>query len=134
MSEKDPRTKAQLLDELEQAEDRARIAESDAYRAEQRVGVSPGLTPVPEASALAACIRALDSLEERSSGGNYGSYRSIGDGVSRPELNTAQRVIEALSVKYKMPPAEIRELPCGRRHVEEMSPGDIVEAIRGRGF
>lgn len=129
---KDTRTKAKLLEALEQAEDRASDAEANAYRAEQRVGVSPGLTPVPEASALAACIRALDSLRDDRQSSM--SYQSFGNGHTRPDLNTTQRVIEALAVKYKMPPAEIRELPCVRKHVEDMSPGDLVEAIRGRGY
>lgn len=130
----DKRTRVQLLNELHEAEQRAETAESAAYRATQNVGSAPAPTRVPEAEALAACIRALDAIEKSGSTGNSYGYSSLGPDIVR-NLSTTQRVIEALSVKYRMPPEKPVVIECQRRHVEDLSPVELVATIQGgRGF
>lgn len=105
MSE-DRRTKAQLLEALEQAELRLVNA------LERLDKVPPAPNRVPEADALAACIRALDALAaHRSPPRDYISYSVGYSGEALPEINRRDqiresavlRVIEALGVKYGLP-------------------------------
>lgn len=106
----DRRTKAQLVAELERAE-----KEADELRA--RVPSAPAR--VPEADALAGCIRALDAIKERSTY-NYGNESS----------SAVRRTILALCEKYGIPRFEKVPEPCGRRHVEDMNAMDVLSAVK----
>lgn len=106
----DRRTKAQLVAELERAE-----REASELRA--RVPVSPAR--VPEADALADCIRALDGIK---SGQSY-SYGS-------KDPHAVRRTILALCEKYGIQREERVTEPCERRHVEDMNAVDVISAVR----
>jgi len=129
----DKRTRGQLLNELDEAERRVADAELVAYRAQRDAGPVNIEAParIPEADALAACIRALDALSKSDSTSGSLGYRSYSSGDIVRQLNTTQRVIEALAVKYQMPPEKPVMVECHRRHVEDMSPVELVATIQG---
>lgn len=110
----DRRTKAQLVAELERLEVRV----SDLSK------LIPANPPrVPEAEALAACIRALDTLKDTTRGrNNYGLNSDHNPEVARTLL--------ALSEKYGIKRVEKITEPCTRRHVEDVNAMDVIDAFR----
>jgi hypothetical protein len=116
----DKRTKGQLLNDLYEAEQRAERAESAIYRATQNI---EGPAPVPEASALASCVRALEPLKERA------QYSSS---TASPDRPTIERVLRSLAGRYGINLVEIHNTaqPCERRHLDEASEGELMQAIR----
>lgn len=108
----DRRTKAQILAELEKAEKRIDALEARIPREPVRV---------PEAEALAGCIRSLDSIKERS---NY-SY-----GGGNEASSVVRRTILALCEKYGVKRLEKVTEPCTRRHVEDLSAADVLSAVK----
>src|SRR5690606_2690767 len=110
----DRRTKAQLASEVERLERQV---------SELQASIPPAPTRVPEAEALAACIRALDKLKDASRGTSYSGYN---DGP-KPEV---ARTLLALSEKYGINRVEKVTEPCTRRHVEDMSAMDVLAAVK----
>lgn len=115
----DRRTKAQILAELERVSaDAARKAQEneELRRAQPRAP-----HPVPEADALAACIRALDTLNEM----RRNSYS-----VNRDEAAAVRRTIIALCEKYGVDLTQKVVEQCERRHVEDMTAVDVLSAVK----
>lgn len=106
----DRRTKAQLVAELARVQ-----SEADSLRS--RIPAAP--PRVPEADALAGCIRALDAIKERA-----------GYGYNSDSSSAVRRTIIALCEKYGIPRFEKVPEPCTRRHVEDMNAGDVMNAVR----
>jgi hypothetical protein len=118
----DRRTKAQLLEAAAAAESRAKSLAAKVEELEARIPAAP--KAVPEANALAGCIRALDTLKDsegRSSSYSYGSDRPTG-GVARTIL--------ALCEKYGVPRFEKVPQPCERRHIEDLTAMDVMGAVQ----
>ena len=113
MSE-DRRTKAQLVTELE------RLA-SEVADLRARIPANP--PRVPEADALASCIRALDTLKDSTRGRTSYGYASD----QNPEV---ARTLLALSEKYGIKRVEKVTEPCTRRHVEDVNAMDVIDAFR----
>lgn len=103
----DRRTKAQLLEQLAKVEQ-----EVSALRGR----IVPAPARVPEAEALAGCIRALDQL--KGAGSSYGVSAEV------------RRTIIALCEKYGIERVEKITEPCTRRHVEDLSAMDVFTAVR----
>lgn len=129
----DKRTKADLLDELSEAEATIRLAKSDAYDAHQALPNAPAR--IPEADALAACIRALDALTESTKNNGYGSSYSLGytSGDSYRSQTASERVLRSLAAKYSVPLIEIRTEPCSKFHVENPDEERVLSALRMSG-
>ncbi|WP_405375923.1 MULTISPECIES: hypothetical protein [unclassified Microbacterium] len=105
----DRRTKAQLLAELNRV-----VREIDALRA----SVPRDPVRVPEADALAGCIRSLDTLKGTSSG------------YSSPNADAVRRTILALCEKYGIQRVEKVTEPCDRRHIEDLSAVDVLTLVK----
>lgn len=103
----DRRTKAQLSEQLAKVEQEA---------AELRRRIPDVPKRVPEADALAGCIRALDQLKGSSS--SYGTDPGV------------RRTVLALCEKYGIERVEKVTEPCTRRHVEDLSAVDVLTAVR----
>lgn len=131
MTTEDKRTKADLLAELAAAQQEAQDARSAAYRAQQALPSAP--TAVPEAMALAACIRAIDTMTERRNSGSTGGYANYGIGGGYNEYprqqSEVERLLRSLAAKYSVPLIEVRTDPCARRHLDEISPDRIMQAL-----
>jgi len=111
----DRRTKAQLLEEL--AETRKRLAESESTKS-----VTIELPErVPEAEALAGCVRALNAIAER---GQYG-------GVPNGDRAAAARVLRSLADRYGVQvfTREVVTEPCSRTHVDSLDPYTLKSAL-----
>lgn len=114
------KTRAELQAEIEDL--RERLSTSRAKEA-------PTLDVVPEATALASCIRAIDKLENTR--GNSSSL-SYGYGGGRRDQTATERVLRSLAGKYQIElfHTEIREQSCSRRHLDEISPDQVMYALR----
>lgn len=112
------KTKAELLEEIEVLRERL-----DDTRAKD----APRVERVPEADALAACVRAIDQLEESSSG-----RQSFDPYVSRRSQSDTERVLRTLASRYGVDlfTVEFRQEPCSRRHVDDLDMGRIADALR----
>lgn len=112
----DRRTKAQLLEALATAEKRA-----DDLK-DREVYVPAAVARVPEADALASCVRALDPLNT-----NSGGY---GDDSKRGAI---ERILHTLAAKYRVQTftTEIRLEPCSRDHIDNIDPMYLADSIRG---
>lgn len=112
-------TKAQLIEEL------------DAYREKQnelvrQLDSQPGPPrAVPEAEAIARCVRALDELtkDRRNTHDPFSSFRGGSSEVAR--------VLKMLSEKYNVSLVEVKTEPCMRRHLDEVPDASIRAAIEG---
>jgi hypothetical protein len=116
----DRRTKAQVLEALAEAEAAKKALTAKVEELEARIPRAPAA--VPEADALAGCIRALDRLKDSERSTNY--Y-----GGDRPTGPVA-RTILALCEKYGVPRFEKVPEPCSRRHVEDMTAMDVMTAVQ----
>jgi hypothetical protein len=106
----DRRTKAQILAELEKAKEQI---------SEMLTRIPREPVRVPEADALAGCIRSLDSIKDQRSYG-YGNESS----------SAVRRTILALCEKYGVERFEKVTEPCTRRHVEDLSAADVLSAVK----
>ena len=105
MTDIDRRTKAQILDELNEAK---RMLTATTERNRELESATPARVPV--ADAVAGCIRALDRIAStnRSSLG-YDPYRKGTD---------VDHVIDLLIAKYGVPPKQVfYPAKCDREHV-----------------
>lgn len=132
MSTEDKRTKADLLAELATARQETQDARSAAYKAQQALPGAP--TAVPEATALAACIRAIDTMNEgRRTSSNVGYSSTLyayGNGYNEPhQQDEVERLLRSLAAKYGVPLIETRTDPCARRHLDEINPDRIMQAL-----
>jgi len=134
MATEDKRTKADLLVELEEAQRKIRQAKSEAYDAYQAL---PGRPPaVPEADALAGCIRALEALQEtqrntRTSYSTNNAYQLNYSDSGPRYINDVERILRTLAARYGVPLIEVRIEPCSRRHLDEINPDQIMSALHG---
>jgi hypothetical protein len=109
MSE-DRRTKAQLLAEIERLE--------EARREDKRRAVNVTVPEhVPEAEALAQCIRALDPLDSRS--------RSVYDPAA--SRGSIARLLKSLADKYGVEVFRTEHSiePCERPHLDDLDPAAL---------
>jgi hypothetical protein len=113
---KDRRTKAQLLATEQELRDELKAARAAAYETKTE---APKRVPV--ADAIAACVRALDQL--RPNDGGFNSYNRKSD-------NEIPHVIGLLCERYGVQRIERVTEPCTRRHIEDLTPADVVEALR----
>lgn len=130
MPTEDKRTRAELIEELAAAREETRAAESAAYHAQQAMPAP--LVSVPEATALAQCIRAIDAMQNtsRSSSSANVGYASYGYSGDYPrQQSTVERLLRSLAAKYDVPLVEVRTEPCSRRHLDEISPDRIMQAL-----
>lgn len=109
----DRRTKVQILEELDRI-----TAENQKLRA----AAPDRPVRVPEAEALAECIRALDKLK--------GASRGSGYGYTNEPKSEVSRTILALSERYGIPRVERVPEPCARRHMEDINAMDVLTAVR----
>lgn len=112
----DRRTKAQILAELEKAEAALQKVENDRPATPQRV---------PEAEALAACLRALDPLVRNGNSNRYefGNFKTASGSVSE--------VVGYLIAHFEIKPAVVVR-DCGRSHLDDASEGALIEALRNK--
>lgn len=74
---------------------------------------------VPEAAAMAACIRALDDdLEASEKNSRTTSYNYGLQGV--PSDGSIDRLLRSLAAKYGVPLIEVKTEPCQRPHVDSI--------------
>ena len=120
MSE-DRRTKAQLIREIEDV--RGELENTRAQNAKLQQLVEKPVA-VPEADALAGCIRSLDRIaEKRQAGYGYGSDVRGSLGV--------EMVVRHLIGRYGLALVERSVEPCGRKHLDEASDPELIERLRG---
>lgn len=124
-------TKAELLERLAKMEAALALAEEERDLAAEKLRTLIVPTParVPEAEALAGCIRALDALPTIRSRNSY----SGDDG--QPDRKTSRRILVALADRYGIELIERATEPCSRAHLDEMpsvSIRDAVGAVMGR--
>lgn len=114
----DRRTKAQLLIELANAEDAARLARA---RVDELQASRPAR--VPAADALAGCIRALDPLvPTKSTGYTYGGTPPV-----LPEIASVLRhLIDRYGIDMMVRVTE----PCARHHVDDAPDELLIHALR----
>lgn len=98
----DKRTKAELIEALSYAEMRnEELSERPVPRAPEKV---------PEAEALAACIRAIDGLN--------GNQRRIGYmPFERPESSDVGRILRSLADRYGVRLIETVPIECKQPHI-----------------
>lgn len=121
MSE-DRRTKAQLVEALTRSEAEFERLEKRNEELHAQLADKPAV--VPEADALAGCIRSLDRIaEKRSAGYGYGSDVRGNLGV--------EMVIRHLIGRYGLALVERTVEPCGRKHLDDASDSELIERLRG---
>lgn len=119
MSDWSRHTKAQLIEEIE------------SYRGEQKKlveqlnAVPPAPKAVPEAVALAGCIRALDILNgETPNRGHFDPFNV------RAGQRAVEQLLRMLASRYGVDLVEVQVEPCRRSHVDEMDLSFVADAIR----
>lgn len=113
----DRRTKAQIVAEL---------ASANKTIVELQTRIAPQPQAVPEASALAGCIRALDAIPaERSNG-----YSSISD--KAPSPSAVRNVLEHLMRRYRVDLTVHTTEPCARVHLDDADDAVLIDRLRGR--
>lgn len=110
------KTKRELIEEIDFLKERLM---------ESRDKEAPPPKRVPEAEALAACIRALDALEEENSRARPYSFSSPGRGEA------TGRVLRMLASRFgiELFTVDVRHEPCSDAHVHEASTADLVRAL-----
>lgn len=102
-------TKTQLIEELE------------SYRGEQKRltdqlnAVPAPPKPVPEATALAGCIRALDLLNGETPNRGYFDPFNV-----RAGQRSVEQLLRLLAARYSVNLIEVHVEPCQREHVDEV--------------
>lgn len=117
-------TKAQLIEKVREAQDREVEMRNERDAWKEQVRTTPAPEPVPEADALAGCIRSLDGLNAvgRKSQTNYGSYST------NPFADEIGRILRSLADRYHV--NLVNTLPCDRAHLDQIDPGFVSEALR----
>lgn len=120
MSE-DRRTKAQLIAALTRLEgDFERIVQRNA---ELHGQLADKPVRVPEAEALAGCVRALDPIAKKIQRDVYG--------ISQMANVEVEQVVRHLMGRYNLKLVERLVEPCSRKHLDEASESDLINRIRG---
>lgn len=112
----DRRTKAQILEELASAQ-------KTIDDLEKRIPAP--LNVVPAASALAGCIRALDTIPTSRSRNSYDSYPA-------PDAREVAHVLRHLIARYGVDIAERITEPCARVHLDDAPDAVVIDRLRGR--
>lgn len=115
----DRRTKAELLARIEELSEQINNPR-ETY-----------VEPVPEATAVAACVRALDKMlngARRTSGYSSPIYTDFGNGPIYRQQTEVERVLRLLAAKYQVPliDIEVQRVECNRPHVTVQA---IQEAV-----
>lgn len=115
----DRRTKAQILEQLFEAQ-------TTITDLERKIPNAP--RQVPEAEALARCIRALDDFlsQSRNSSNSY-SYPRNENG------SAVERILRSLAGKYSINLVQVEHRDCDRRHIDEANEQELVWALRNAG-
>jgi hypothetical protein len=113
-------TKAELVERIEALT--VALAESEVEAREAREKI-PTIRRVPEADALAGCVRALDGIPGEKPEGFYSGSRDI------PPTRTIRRVLVALADKYGVDLIERTTEPCDRAHLDQVPPVSLAEAL-----
>lgn len=123
MSTEDRRTKAQLLSELEDARELLRTVNEQNQELERS---KTRVEPVPVASALAGCVRALDviAVQQNSS---YNSSR----GLSRDDV---VNVIAHLIARYQVDLTVRVVESCSRPHLDDASDEALIATLRSKNY
>jgi hypothetical protein len=112
--------KADLLEEVGRLQERLEQAEAAALPAQVDASV-------PEADALARCVRAIDALPTVLAN----SYGSFGDRTRQPDQPTIARLLRTLADKYGVPlietTVEVRD--CQRAHLDQIDPMAVITAL-----
>jgi hypothetical protein len=112
----DRRTKAQILDELANAQ-------KTIGDLEKRIPAP--LNVVPAASALAGCIRALDTIPASRSRNSY-------DSNPGPDAREVTHVLQHLIARYGVDLTERVVEPCARVHLDDAPDAVVIDRLRGR--
>jgi hypothetical protein len=119
------KTKAQIETELAAARQELQTYRTRVLEAEARIPSTP--RRVPEADALAQCIRAIDVLDRDDSSTSY----------SHGKDTIRHRVIRAVIERYgyKIPePITITAAACDRRHLDEASEPELINMLRNPNY
>lgn len=97
---------------------------------EQQAATRSGPPPLTEAGALERCMAALTELNEtekrRSQNTSYNYATPAGDWYS----NTAiERILRHLAMRYDVRLIETQTEPCGRAHLDTLSPDALFSAL-----
>lgn len=121
----DRRTKAELLHRIEELE---KIVDNPP------IPEAPLVVEVPEATALAACVRALDALKDshrNSVSGARSNYTTFGIDLSPRRHTDIERVLRLLADRYDIPLVEVETRECTRPHVDELNPQAVKDSLLG---
>jgi len=121
----DRRTKTQILEEL--ADVKARLEESESRK---NVTVDAP-APVPEALAIAGCVRALDRLVESHRNSITHGYSPAYAFAGDRQQSDVERVLRLLAARYTVPLIDVQSEPCHRAHVDEIDPASVMAALGG---
>ncbi|OJX72806.1 hypothetical protein [Leifsonia sp. 71-9] len=115
-------TKAQLVTKVREAQDREAQMRTERDAWKEQVKATPTPTAVPEADALAGCIRALAGVPNVRAD-------SYGSSPERPDTKLIRRVLLSLADRYGVDLIQHEVAPCDRVHLDDAGPALIADAF-----